>query len=253
MTDAEADMLVPTVEREDVEDDRAEVLSLAPPPGLPVAAGGRDGRVPGAPGGSPPARRTPSGPPPGVPAYRSTYLDYLPGIFSDNDFLGRYLLIMESILGPITRTVDNIPHTFDPGVTPTDLLGWLGGWLGLALDDRWPEARRRELVRSAAALYSQRGTRRGLREFVRLYTGFEPEIIEPTLAEVSANRNRAFRFTVRVLVPRDTEVDRAFLQEIVDLEKPAFAAGRIEIVEIDAPSLVQITDDGNASANGAVG
>ena len=51
---------------------------------------------------------------PGVPQWRSTYLDYMPGIYDGSDFLGRFLLIFESILGPLDRTVGNIHHYFDP-------------------------------------------------------------------------------------------------------------------------------------------
>lgn len=172
-------------------------------------------------------------PPPGVPEHRSTYLQYLPGIYEDNEFLARYLLIFESILGPITRTVDNVPHIFDSGITPRDLLSWLGGWIGVVADERWPEGRRRELIQAAPSLYRWRGTRRGMAEFVRLCTGFEAEIIEPNLSEVASHRARAFHFTVRLRVPRGTEIDRAAVQAVIDLEKPAFASGKLEVVEAE--------------------
>jgi phage tail-like protein len=177
-------------------------------------------------------REPPPGPwvPPGAAINRSRYMDYLPGIYSRNDFMARYLLIFESILGPVERTVDNIPHLFDPALAPSDVLPWLGSWLGLALDERWPDARRRELIKSAAELYHWRGTRRGLSEFIRLYTGIVPEIIEPTLSQISSSRDLAFRFTVRLTVPADLEVDRVLLEQIIDAEKPAFAAGSLEIV-----------------------
>ena len=205
----------------------------------------------------PPERAVPPGPPappqrtdfrgpapfegdrliPGVPRYRSTYLDYLPGIYRDSDFLGRFLLIFESVLGPIERTVGNVSHYFDPELTPPDFVAWLGSWLGLVLDERWPEARRRALIHSAVELYQWRGTRRGLSELVRLYTGLTPEILEPTLSEVSANRNRAFRFTIRLRVPPGTDLDRSLLESIIELEKPGFAACALEILgpESSAP------------------
>lgn len=167
--------------------------------------------------------------PPGVPLGRSSYMDYLPGIYSRNEFLGRYLLIFESILSPIQRTIANAPFYFDPGTTPASLLPWLGAWLGLVMDERWPEDRRRDLIAAASRLYRWRGTRRGMVEVVRIFTGVEPEIIEPTLTEISANRNRAFRFTVRVTLPRGADADERMLQRIIDLEKPAFAAGTVEI------------------------
>ena len=168
---------------------------------------------------------------PGVPTTRSTYMDYLPGVYYENDFLARFLLIFESVLGPIDRTVGNLSHYFNPDLSPADFLPWLGGWVGIVMDHRWPEGRRRDLIRSAAELYHWRGTRRGLTTFVRLYCGTAPEIIEPTPAEVAADRNRAFRFTLRLRLPAGETVDRAMLQEIIDIEKPAFAACTLEIVE----------------------
>ena len=167
----------------------------------------------------------------GVPAYRSTYLEYLPGIYSDSDFLGRFLLIFESILSPIERTVSNLHHYFDPDLTPREFVAWLGAWLGLVLDERWPENRRRALIRAAAELYRWRGTRRGLSEFIRLYTGVVPEIFEPSVSDVSASRALAFRFTVRLTLPDPSQVDRVLLETIIDAEKPAFAACALEIVQ----------------------
>ena len=173
--------------------------------------------------------------PAAVLAGRSTYMDYLPGVFSRNDFLARYLLIFETIAEPVQRTVDNLPDHFDPSLAPPDFLPWLGSWLGLVLDERWPDAQRRELIRAAADLYRWRGTSRGLSEYIRVYTGITPEIVEPTLSEVSTSRDLAFKFTVRLTLPPGVQVDRALLEQIIDAEKPAFAAGTLEIVRSRPP------------------
>ncbi len=189
-------------------------------------------------GGPPPARAVPGYPawdtPPGVPQARSTYLDFLPGIYQENalsDFLGRFLLIFEHILSPIDRTIENIPYYFDPNVAPPDVVTWLGSWLGLVLDARWPEDRRRDVVKAAPELFRWRGTRRGLAHFLRLYTGVEPEILEPSLREIANDRMRAFRFTVRVRAPRGSALSRQLVQSIIEAEKPAFAAANLEWIE----------------------
>ncbi|MGE5595250.1 MAG: phage tail protein [Hyphomicrobiales bacterium] len=241
-------------ERLDTPAEGERVLRFAAPPAAPRSVVSADAPVadaaasdapgtalvaaPGGPGGPPsdptafrPGPPSWGGPAPvGVPQDRSSYMEYLPGIYSGNEFLARFLLIFEHQLAPIARTIDNIPHLFDPYLTPRSLIEWLGGWLGLVMDERWPEARRRELIRSASRLYRLRGTRRGLAEFIRLYTGYEAEIVEPTVSDVATRRDLAFRFTVRIRVGRDEDVDIGFLRRIVDLEKPAFAAGTIELV-----------------------
>lgn len=210
-----------------------ETGALVPPPDVPDRpAGGGDG-----PGGPPalPAgtdRNEPPGElwPPGVPTDRSSYLQYLPAIYGRNDFMARYLLIFEAILAPIERTIANVPDVFDPATAPADVLPWLGSWLGVVMDESWPEERRRDLIRDAAELYRWRGTPRGLTQYIRVVTGFEPEIIEPTLSEISASRGQAFRFTVRLRVPRGTRLDRPAIQRVIDAEKPAFAVGVLEVV-----------------------
>ncbi|MFC1894096.1 phage tail protein [Chloroflexota bacterium] len=109
---------------------------------------------------------------------QSSYLEYLPALYRDDEFMGQFLLILESIMKPIENTVDNLPLHFDPLLTPEPLLPWLAYWLDLTLDPGWPMERRRELVKSAAELYRWRGTRRGLAEYLRIYTGSIPEISE---------------------------------------------------------------------------
>ena len=41
----------------------------------------------------------------------SRYLDYLPSVYRDNEFIGRFLLIFESELGPIENMVDSKGHS----------------------------------------------------------------------------------------------------------------------------------------------
>jgi phage tail-like protein len=167
---------------------------------------------------------------PGVSPTASSYLKYLPAIYSGDDFMGRFLMIFETILSPIDRTVGNLHYYFDPQMTPAELLPWLASWLGLALDERWPEEQRRALILAAVDLYQWRGTRRGLSEFVRLYTGLTPEIVEHGVGRRGATEADAFRFTVRIKVPDPAQVDRAVVEAIIEAEKPAHTGYTLEIV-----------------------
>ncbi len=196
----------------------AKPPAFTPPPAGPVA--------PTAEGEAEGPRRSP----PGVPTDRSSYLKYLPALYSTDDFMGRFLLIFESILGPIERTVDNLYYYFDAQITPPEVLPWLASWLGLVLDERWPEARRRELIRAAVELYQWRGTRRGLTEFLRLYTGITPEIVETGVGRKTVTEAEAFRFVVRLRVPNPGSFDRAVIEAIIDAEKPAHVGYTLEIV-----------------------
>jgi phage tail-like protein len=167
--------------------------------------------------------------PPGMPEGQSSYLKYLPPFYSANDFLSRFLLIFEYLLTPLDRQIENLHYYLDPRLAPPDFLPWLASWLGLVLDERWPEGQRRELIRSAVELYEWRGTRRGLSEFVRLYTGYTPEIVEPSVGK-KPQADQAHRFVVRVKTAEPDHVNRELLMSIIDLEKPAHAGYRLEVL-----------------------
>ncbi len=164
-----------------------------------------------------------------MPTDQSSYLKYLPSFFGGNEFLGRFLLIFEQIVTPLDRQIDQLYQYFDPRLAPPDFLPWLASWLGLVLDERWPEGQRRELIRAAVELYEWRGTRRGLSEFLRLYTGFTPEIVEPGVGK-GAKADQAHRFVVRIKSSEPDKLDRALLMSIIDLEKPAHAGYKLEVM-----------------------
>ncbi len=177
---------------------------------------------------------------------RSSYLEYLPAIYSQGDFMGRFLMIFESILGPIEGVLDNISHYFDAGTAPRELLPWLASWVNLALDETWPLERRRELVGSAVELFRDRGTRRGLREYLRVYSGVEPRITEDyggiSLAGqarlglntvLGAGRPNTFRVTLELDDPNSVNVEQ--LKAIIEAEKPAHSGYTLEILPKNAP------------------
>lgn len=115
---------------------------------------------------------------PGAGSMESRLLQYLPALYRSDLFLARFLLIFQSIIDPIEQTIDNTHHYLDPGTTPASFLPWLAGWLGLTLDPRLSEHAQRELIRQAVELYRWKGTRRGLREEMRIRTGCRALIVE---------------------------------------------------------------------------
>jgi len=111
-------------------------------------------------------------------AARSRTLKYLPAIYQEDELMGRFLMLFDSFWTPLDRQIDNLPFYFDAGLTPPDFLPWLASWLSLVLDESWPEDKRRQLLHSAADLYRKRGTRLGLEEYLVIYTGRKPNIVE---------------------------------------------------------------------------
>jgi phage tail-like protein len=173
---------------------------------------------------------------------RSSYLKYLPAIYADSDFMGRFLMIFESVLGPIEDMINNIAYYFDPDTTPEELLPWLASWVDMVMDESWPLERRRALVGSAVQLYQWRGTRRGMREYLRVYAGIEPEITEefggfPLSSSARLGLNTALGtgthnvFTVTLEVDEPESLNIHHLKAIIESEKPAHAAYRLRVLK----------------------
>ncbi len=157
----------------------------------------------------------------GLLADRSRYLQYLPPIYDEHPFLGLFLLAFEGILLPIEQTVDNFDLYLQPCTTPAHFLDHLAGWLGMTLDEKWPEDKRRAVVAEAADLFRRRGTRRGLSRHLEIYTGVTPDISEPA--------DKPHHFHVLLTPPRGVNLNRPTVERIIQANKPAHATYSLEI------------------------
>lgn len=149
--------------------------------------------------------------------------------------MGRFLLLFEHLLLPVDRQIDHLAQLFDPHVTPGELLPWLASWVDLVLDETWPEEKRRELIHSAVKLYQWRGTARGLKEYLRIYTGVTPEIFEPisrldlSKAQDARGQLAAHSFVVTLRVPNPKAIDQDKVTAIIEAEKPAHTAYQLRV------------------------
>jgi len=125
----------------------------------------------------------------------SAYLEYLPALFSESEFLGRYLLIFQSIWEPLQHRQDHLEMYFSPSTAPGQMLDWFGSWLGLEIDPLWPEDRKRQWLREAMDLMRSRGTRYGLVRAIELGCGVTPQVIE--------DPKRPFQVTILLPDPED--------------------------------------------------
>jgi phage tail-like protein len=168
-------------------------------------------------------------------------LDYLPSVYREDKLMNQFLKIFDSILTPVENTVDNLALYFDPRLIPEALLPWLASWIDIALDPKWPLERRRELVGKAAELYRWRGTRRGLSEYLRIYTGSRPQIIEyipgmildekTHLGEntVLGSSGTGHHFTVILDLDEKANVDERVVRQIIESQKPAHTAYTLQM------------------------
>jgi phage tail-like protein len=160
--------------------------------------------------------------PPGIPRDASNYLKYLPGIYSDDDFLGRFLLIFESIFSPVKWRIDNLDLWYTPETAPLEWVRWMASWFDLEIYPDLPEGRQRAILRQAPYLMFRRGTRAGVERLVELYTGVSPDIVEP--------KDKPGHFIVKLpLSDYETTFPRERLEALIRTHAPAFATFDLEI------------------------
>jgi phage tail-like protein len=212
-------------------------LRLEPPPQAEAESAGRAASVAAvenAAGDLPPVPPPPEAPPAsaqfssaddgllGLAPDGSRYLQYLPPIYHEHDFLRRFLAPFEGVLGPIEQLVDNFDLYLDPNTAPEFFLNQLAAWLGLTLNENWPLAKRRAIVAQAADLYRKRGTRQGLCQYLKIYTDSEPEISEP--------EDRPHHFRVVLRLPASQAIDRDTIERMIQAYKPAHTTYQLEII-----------------------
>ena len=232
-----------------------------------------------------------------VPEQRlSSYLDTLPAIYQDDPdtrvFLGRFLLAFEHVLtglgDPAEPGLEEIldgvgegagrragaERYFDPGLrpgrtraapleeAPEDFLDWLSTWVALSLRADVSEDMQRELIAKAVSLYRMRGTKAGLAELIRIYTGmgvkltefrgnFQLEASSQLDVDTILGGGTPFYFHVEVALPKETRTAqeisrlRGLLEAIIDAEKPAHTYYRLDFadfptMQIDSRSTIDV-------------
>ncbi len=143
---------------------------------------------------------------------------------------------LDCVLTPATVTLDCMEAYFDPRLTPADYLDWLAGWVGLSLDQNWPEEQRRTLVTEAGDLYRWHGTVRGIIEHIRLFTGVVPEVHDSggvawsTTPDGNLPGNSVAELRVQLTVGTEDDLDLNRLEGIVTSVKPAHVPHVIDVV-----------------------
>lgn len=175
----------------------------------------------------------------------SSYLKYLPSIYSADPFVGRFLRIFEDVLSPVSVMVDNQPYYFDPMTSPVDLLKWLAFWVNVEDEGNdWTLPKKRSLVEAAATLYRLRGTRAEIKRHLSIYTGGMQLVMERTNGfrlgpdariglNTSMGENRPSTFTVTIAVPNPKELDIGAIRSIIEADKPVNTQYVLRIVKLE--------------------
>lgn len=159
---------------------------------------------------------------PGVPRDKSNWMQYLPEVFDEFEFMGRFLLIFESVASPLFWTIDNFDLYLSPEVMPAEWIQWISGWFDLLVLPELHIDKQRRIIEQLGWLFLRRGTPSGLERLLELYFGVTPIIIE----------REACHFTVRLPLSERIEDDglgREVADRLINSQRPAFASYTLEI------------------------
>jgi|SRR5436190_1883415 len=187
----------------------------------------------------------------------SSWLSTLPSIYSEDPFLGHFLLAFEQVLTGLDggeplpaegleETIAGIASLFDARNTRTEFIPWLAGWVALGLRADWTVAQKRDFLANIVSLYRRRGTRENLADLLRIYTGLTPVItgFDDTDFQIGVHStigkdtwiegSPPHRFHVSVTMPnpdpqtllRQTQIATA----LIDLQKPAHTTYDLHVV-----------------------
>ncbi len=166
------------------------------------------------------------------------WIAFLPEIYDEGEesFLARYLSVFQEIYEGMTEEISLMPHRLYPEHADRGLLEWLADWLGLVGTGIWNDSQLAYLIANWSRLLEIRGTRAYMEEIVKLYTGFEPYIVEyhrvaPYMADsgkagVLGRLYGSSPCTVTVIISRDKDRKQRHRAEILyRIVKEAAPAG----------------------------
>ncbi|MDB9375329.1 phage tail protein [Nodularia sphaerocarpa] len=182
----------------------------------------------------------------------SAYMEFLPVLYREVDFIGRFLKIFEQAYQPAIDSFNVMWANLDPLTTPKALLPFLAHWVGWQVDSVWDLHQQRRLIHRAVELYRWRGTRKGLRLYLHLYTGLplDEEITNETDKHISITEpfgpsfvlgsaqlgsavlagGEAYNFRVCLRPNRpNMNINEQLIRQIIDQEKPAFCTYELVI------------------------
>ncbi|MGB7415923.1 MAG: phage tail protein [Thermosynechococcaceae cyanobacterium] len=176
---------------------------------------------------------------------RSRYTTFLPTVYQEIDIIHRFVKIFEEAFDPVVNSFSSMWATLDPLTAPQSLLPFLAHWVDWPLDTQLSLTQQRRLIRRAVEIYRSRGTRKGLRFYLHLYTGLPLDeeisseadksisITEPSgqgcllgIAQMGIDTvlggGKAYHFEVCLRCEQDYPIDEELVRRIIEQEKPAF-------------------------------
>jgi len=181
---------------------------------------------------------------------------FLPEIYHDDDFLNRFMLLIDSFWKPISQQIDQVSNYVDPSMAPERFVDWMAEWFGMSLDLDLSEDLKRKIVAKIGPILATKGTKQAMLQLLRLYSGGTVEITEhmdsnfmigPStqlgyqIALGTQNKPNSFDIYMNVPTPlgiqaKDPSYTTQFrrkIESIIEMCKPAHTFYKLEIKFID--------------------
>lgn len=175
----------------------------------------------------------------------SPYLQFLPQIYREVDFVGRFLKIIEMTFKPDLEIWENLWAYLDPLTAPEAMLPFLAHWVGWEMQPYFNPLQQRRLIRYALEIYRVAGTKRGLRLYLHLATGLplDEDVTEErdkhiqiyetfsdgfVLGQTQLGTDailgggQPYHFVVRLRSLPGRPLDEALVRRVIEQQKPAF-------------------------------
>lgn len=161
----------------------------------------------------------------------------LPGVFQrtlgeEGSPLAALIQAMGALHEPSERALESLDANFDPRRTDQRFVPLLARWMDLELALPAGPGRLRELTAAAFQLAQWRGTSRGLVRFLEIATGETGFRVDERVPDA---RGGARPFHVRITMPAAVADRRAFLEQIIEREKPAYVTFEITFSRPQSP------------------
>jgi phage tail-like protein len=176
---------------------------------------------------------------------RSDYTAFLPTVYQEVDFIHHFIKIFEQAFDPVVNSFNSMWANLDPLTAPQSLIPFLAHWVDWPIDSQLGLLQQRKLIRRAVEIYRWRGTRKGLRFYLHLYTGLplDEELIQEEDKSISITEpfgqgcifgvahvgkdaviggGKPYHFRVRLRTNPDNPIDEQLVRRILDREKPVF-------------------------------
>jgi phage tail-like protein len=120
---------------------------------------------------------------------RSSYLAYLPPLYSANEpmraFLDTFLSVFQTEWDEFDQRVDDSTALFDPAAVPEGVaMSYLASWLSVPLEGTWTGEQNRLLIEAAPKFQPVRGTAAALQKYIAVYlenfAGITPDVLSQT-------------------------------------------------------------------------